>query len=83
MDNTEAGKKQGVVDARGHCCPAPTLRLRKALRNAAIGDVLELLATDPMARIDVPHFIAQTGHLLLASVSDASGGWRFTVQKRA
>ncbi|MFV4649198.1 sulfurtransferase TusA family protein, partial [Mycobacterium tuberculosis] len=42
-----------VVDARGHRCPTPTLRLRRALERAAPGEVVELLADDPMARIDV------------------------------
>jgi tRNA 2-thiouridine synthesizing protein A len=50
-----------VVDARGHRCPVPTLRLRKACEAAAPGEVIRLLADDPLARIDVPHFAAQAG----------------------
>ncbi len=50
-----------VVDARGHRCPVPTLRLRKALASARPGDTVILLATDPMARIDAPHLAAQLG----------------------
>lgn len=53
-----------VIDARGHRCPTPTLKLGRALRNAAPGDRFELIADDPMARIDVPHFVTQTGHRL-------------------
>ena len=41
-----------VIDARGHKCPVPTLRLRKAIEMATPGARLTLLATDPMARID-------------------------------
>jgi tRNA 2-thiouridine synthesizing protein A len=51
-----------LVDARGHQCPAPTLRLQKALKTAAPGSRLRLLADDPMARIDVPHFLAAKGY---------------------
>jgi tRNA 2-thiouridine synthesizing protein A len=58
-----------VVDARGHRCPVPTLRLRKALAGAAPGQVVRLLADDPMARIDVPHFAAQHGCQVLASAA--------------
>ncbi len=50
-----------LVDARGHRCPVPTLRLRRALERAPAGTRIRLLADDPMARIDVPHFVAQAG----------------------
>ena len=55
-----------VIDARGHRCPTPTLKLGRALRHAAAGDEIELIADDPMARIDVPHFVDQGGHRLLS-----------------
>ncbi len=54
-----------LVDARGHRCPVPTLRLRRALEKAPAGAVIRLLADDPLARIDVPHFAAQAGMTLL------------------
>jgi tRNA 2-thiouridine synthesizing protein A len=57
-----------VVDARGHRCPVPTLRLRKALEQAGEGQVVRLLADDPLAKIDVPHF-AQTENFRLLSSS--------------
>ncbi|ODT88071.1 sulfurtransferase TusA family protein [Phenylobacterium sp. SCN 70-31] len=50
-----------LVDARGHRCPVPTLRLRRALEAAAPGVRVRLLADDPLARIDVPHFAAEAG----------------------
>ena len=55
-----------LVDARGHRCPIPTLRLRRALQKASRGAVVELLSDDPMARIDAPHFVAEAGHRLIA-----------------
>lgn len=54
------------MDARGHRCPVPTLRLRRACEAAAPGDVLRLLADDPLARIDVPHYVAQAGLEMMA-----------------
>jgi tRNA 2-thiouridine synthesizing protein A len=50
-----------VVDARGHRCPVPTLRLRRACEAAPPGAVVRLLADDPLARIDVPHYVAEAG----------------------
>lgn len=70
-----------TIDARGHRCPVPTLRLRKALEGMNVGQRVRLLADDPMARVDVPHFTAETGDLLLAS--DAEGRTlSFLVEKR-
>jgi tRNA 2-thiouridine synthesizing protein A len=52
-------------DAAGLNCPLPVLRARKALAPLPPGAVLRLVATDPMAAIDVPHFCAEAGHMLL------------------
>ena len=59
-----------IVDARGHRCPVPTLRLRRALERAAAGQVVRLLADDPLAAIDVPHFAASEGFRLISSGRD-------------
>ena len=61
-----------IVDARGHRCPTPSLRLQKALRGAAPLTRLTLLATDPMARIDVPHLMAGLGGRVV-SIEEADG----------
>jgi tRNA 2-thiouridine synthesizing protein A len=69
-----------VVDARGHRCPTPTLRLRRALERLGPGQRIRLLATDPLARIDVPHFLAQAEATLVDAV-DEDGVLVFTVEK--
>ena len=69
-----------IVDARGHRCPTPTLRLRRALEAASPGDLIRLLADDPMARIDVPHFVRGAGHDLVQT-DDGPRGLAFTVRK--
>jgi tRNA 2-thiouridine synthesizing protein A len=70
-----------VVDARGHHCPTPTLRLRRALETAAPDDCVVLLADDPLARIDVPHFLASEGYAP-AVIVEIDGGLRIMVRKR-
>lgn len=69
-----------LIDARGHHCPVPTLRLRRALETARPGARLRLLADDPMARIDVPHFAVQAGVELLETGED-SGVLSFVIAK--
>lgn len=58
-----------LIDARGHRCPVPTLRLRKALSDHPDA-IITLLADDPMAQIDVPHFCQQNGFRQIASVAE-------------
>lgn len=61
-----------VVDARGHRCPVPSLRLRKAIETQPAGTRARLLATDPMARIDVPYLMGELGGRVI-DVSEADG----------
>ncbi|UTP41581.1 sulfurtransferase TusA family protein [Phenylobacterium sp. LH3H17] len=60
-----------LVDARGHRCPVPTLRLRRALEDAPPGARVRLLADDPLARIDVPHFAAGAGFEVIEVIEEA------------
>ena len=69
-----------TVDARGHRCPVPTLRLAKALEAAKPGDLVRLLADDPLARIDVPQYAAAKGHQVLSCEAEG-GGLVFVLRK--
>ena len=64
------GQAPILVDARGHRCPVPTLRLQRALEHAEDGAEVRLLADDPMAKIDVPHFLNAKGYLLVEASSE-------------
>ena len=68
-----------LVDARGHRCPVPSLRLRKAMTGQAAGVRLTLLATDPMARIDVPYLMGELGGTV-CDVEEQDGVLRITVE---
>lgn len=54
-----------VLDVTGLLCPLPVLKTQKALRALALGDLLQVISTDPMATIDIPHFCTEHGHKLL------------------
>jgi tRNA 2-thiouridine synthesizing protein A len=53
-----------VLDLTGLKCPLPVLKTRKALTRLRAGDRLEVRCTDPMALIDIPVLIGQTGDLI-------------------
>ncbi len=69
------------VDARGHRCPTPTLRLRRALEAAPAGAPVALLADDPLARIDVPHFAREQGLELVSVEAAGENVLRFVVRR--
>jgi len=68
-------------DARGLLCPLPVLRARKRLQRLPAGAVLRLIADDPAAVVDVPHFCAEAGHALLSSEPVADGGRAYLIRK--
>jgi tRNA 2-thiouridine synthesizing protein A len=71
-----------TVDAKGQSCPGPLVSLAKALREAQIGDLFELLATDPGSKSDVPSWAEISGNELLEATEEAEGVYRYVVRKR-
>lgn len=58
------------IDAAGLLCPLPVLKARKRLLAMPRGAVLRLVASDPAAVIDVPHFCAESGHEFLGATDE-------------
>lgn len=71
---------EAELDARGLLCPLPVLKARKRLGALGVGDVLSILADDPAAVIDVPHFCTEQGHELLSSTPEGSA-MRYCIRK--
>lgn len=68
------------LDLRGLKCPLPTLKTRKALRTMTEGERLTVLADDPMAAIDIPHFCNEAGHRLVEMIREEEGRMRFVIE---
>jgi tRNA 2-thiouridine synthesizing protein A len=68
-----------VIDARGLKCPLPVLKMEKRLAALPPGAMLIVLATDPMAKIDIPLHCRQQGHD--CAVATEGDVLRFTIQK--
>jgi tRNA 2-thiouridine synthesizing protein A len=58
------------LDATGLLCPLPVLKARKRLQAISPGQTLTVLADDPAAIIDMPHFCTEAGHTLVSSAMD-------------
>lgn len=69
------------LDARGLLCPLPVLKARKRMKALAPGDEFSLLADDPAAVVDVPHFCAEQGHALIAQEPAEDGATLYRIRK--
>ena len=68
-----------TLDARGLKCPLPVLKMEKRLGELSTGARLTVLATDPIARIDIPLYCTQNGHA--CTTSSEGDVLRFTIVK--
>lgn len=68
-----------TVDALGTWCPVPIALVRRAVARAAPGDVLELLADDPLVAVDLPAWCHDSGNVL-EEMSGLDGVWRARVR---
>ena len=60
------------LDLSGLKCPLPALKTRKALQRLASGDRLSVTCTDPMAAIDIPNLLRETGDVLEDQVTSGA-----------
>lgn len=58
------------LDLTGLKCPLPALKTRKALRGMRPGERLAVRCTDPLASIDIPNLVNETGDRLEATERD-------------
>ncbi len=73
-------KVDRTIDARGSYCPGPLMELIRAIREARVGEVIEVLSSDSGSKRDIPKWCQKAGHELLRVV-DEQGFARFIVRK--
>jgi len=54
-----------TLDVKGLNCPLPLLKLKQLIQQSNTGDVIQMLATDPAAHLDVGVFIDKSNHEML------------------
>ena len=54
-----------TVDTKGELCPVPVVKLALAIEELQPGETVELIATDPGSKADIPAWAEMTGHTLL------------------
>ena len=68
------------LDARGLNCPLPILKTRKAIGGLEVGQVLEVITSDPGAVKDMDSFCKQTGNDLIQNLSE-QGEFTFLIRR--
>ena len=78
----EALSAAQVLDCKGLRCPMPIVKLSKAIKTIAVGEVIEVWTTDPTSVTDMEAFGKLTGHQVLTSERQG-GAFRFLVKRAA
>ena len=73
-------KPDHQLDATGLFCPEPVMMLHNKIRDIADGETLQVLATDPSTRRDIPKFCTFLGHELLQEES-SEGSFSYWLRK--
>ncbi len=69
-----------VIDACNTFCPGPLMELIAGMKQAEVGDVIELLSSDAGSAADVPEWINKVGHEMVSS-EQVDGVWHIKVRK--
>lgn len=73
-------KADRTLDCKGLLCPMPLIKVSKAIKEIQVGQILEVLATDPGSQPDIQAWTRQTGHELLG-FDEENGLFRFWVRR--
>lgn len=73
-------KASHQLDTKGLYCPEPVMMLHTKIDELAVGDVLEVIATDPSTKRDIPKFCGFLGHELIEQ-SESDLNYHYWIKK--
>ncbi len=59
-----------VVDASGFLCPMPIVKLAEAVKSVKVGQIVEVVATDPGILADAPAWANMSRHDIIGAYSE-------------
>jgi tRNA 2-thiouridine synthesizing protein A len=68
------------VDVRGETCPVPLVEMRKAVKKAAPGDIIEIVGTHPASKKEIP-MAAKALTIKILSEEQTGDAWKIVLQK--
>ena len=79
---TDEIKVAKIVDVRNFYCPLPIVKLSSAVKEIAVNDILEVIATDPGVLTDIPHWASSTGNEIVKQSTEGDT-FKFFIKRRA
>lgn len=70
-----------VLDARGSFCPGPLMELIRGVKQAKVGELIEVWSSDQGSRTDIPFWVQKAGHEMVG-VYDEQDYARFLIRKK-
>ena len=80
-DEKYVGEIHKTVNARNLSCPIPIVKSREAIKSLKINQVLEILATDPGSKADIPAWAHVTGQELISAEESGPRDFRYLVRR--
>jgi tRNA 2-thiouridine synthesizing protein A len=68
------------IDVTGETCPVPLVEMRKALKKASPGEIIEVVGTHPASKKEIPMAVEALG-LELIAVEEKDGVWHIKIRK--
>ena len=68
------------IDVKGETCPVPLVEMRKALKKAAPGEIVEVEGTHPASKKEIPMAVEALGAELVG-VEEEDGVWKIRIRK--
>jgi len=69
-----------MVDCRGQTCPVPLVEVRKALKRAKPGEVIEVVGTHPASKKEIPMAVTALKAEVL-SVEGSDSDWKILIRR--
>ncbi len=68
------------IDVTGETCPVPLVEVRKALKKASPGDVVEVTGTHSASKQEIP-MAAEAMGLEIIDIQEKNGIWTIKIRK--
>ncbi len=68
------------IDVKGETCPVPLVEVRKALRKASPGDIVEVTGTHSASKKEIPMAVEALG-LELIDIIEEEGVWKIKIRR--
>lgn len=79
-ENENAATIALTVDASNLACPLPVIRAKHGISSVAVGQVIEIIATDPGSMADFKAWTRSTGNELLSAEQNGNV-FRFLIRR--